>query len=157
MENEETKLRYRDEEGNIEVNVIFKGGTLWLTQKEMAKLFHVQVPAVSKQLKNVFESEELLKKSVVSKMEITADDGKSYNTEIYHLNAILAVGYRIDSKKATAFRKWAVKSLKEYKLKAHKQKAENQNKTKITILEKVFLIACIIVLIQLFFKLAFYE
>lgn len=108
---------YQNEEGNIIVDAIFKDETLWLTQKGMAKVFDVQVPAISKQLKNIFEDGELVKTSVVSKMEITAADGKLYNTEVYNLDAIIAVGYRINSKKATQFRIWATKILKEYMIK----------------------------------------
>ena len=77
-------------------------------------MFEVGVPAISKHLKNIFEENELIKNSVVSKMEITAEDGKNYNTEVYNLDAIIAVGYRINSKKATEFRIWATKILKEY-------------------------------------------
>ena len=117
IESEENLLIYKNEEGNIIVDAIFKNETLWLTQKGMSKVFDVQVPAISKQLKNIFDDEELVKNSVVSKMEITADDGKRYNTEIYNLDAIIAVGYRINSKKATQFRIWATKILKEYMIK----------------------------------------
>ena len=115
--NEKNLLIYKNEEGNIIVDAIFKDETLWLTQKGMSKVFDVQVPAISKQLKNIFDDEELVKDSVVSKMEITADDGKRYNTEVYNLDAIIAVGYRINSKKATQFRIWATKILKEYIIK----------------------------------------
>ena len=80
----------------------------------MSKVFEVGVPAISKHLKNIFEEKELDKSAVVSKMEITAKDGKNYNTEVYSLDAIIAVGYRINSKKATEFRIWATKILKEY-------------------------------------------
>ena len=83
----------------------------------MSKVFEVGVPAISKHLKNIFEENELDKKLVVSKMEITADDGKNYNTEVYSLDAIIAVGYRINSKKATEFRIWATRILKEYMIK----------------------------------------
>lgn len=112
--NVENFLIYKNEEGEIIVDAILKDETLWLTQKGMAKVFDVNVPAVSKHLKNIFEDEELIKDAVVSKMEITADDGKKYNTEVYNLDAIIAVGYRINSKKATQFRIWATKILKEY-------------------------------------------
>lgn len=112
--NAENFLIYKNEEGEIIVDAILKDETLWLTQKGMAKVFDVNVPAVSKHLKNIFEDEELIKDAVVSKMEITADDGKNYNTEVYNLDAIIAVGYRINSKKATQFRIWATKILKEY-------------------------------------------
>ena len=105
---------YKNSDGNIIVDAIYKDETLWLTQKGMSKVFDVNVPAISKHLKNIFEEEELKKDSVVSKMEITADDGKNYNTEVYNLDAIIAVGYRVNSKKATEFRIWATKILKEY-------------------------------------------
>lgn len=105
---------YKNNEGNIIVDAIYKDETLWLSQKGMAKVFSVGVPAISKHLKNIFEEKELDKTAVVSKMEITAEDGKRYNTDVYSLDAIIAVGYRINSKKATNFRIWATKVLKEY-------------------------------------------
>ena len=105
---------YKNSDGNIIVDAIYKDDTLWLSQKGMSKVFEVGVPAISKHLKNIFEENELIKNSVVSKMEITAEDGKNYNTEVYSLDAIIAVGYRINSKKATEFRIWATKVLKEY-------------------------------------------
>ena len=105
---------YKNSEGNIIVDAIYKDETLWLSQKGMAKVFDVGIPAISKHLKNIFEENELDKNSVVSKMEITAPDGKNYNTEVYSLDAIIAVGYRVNSKKATEFRIWATKILKEY-------------------------------------------
>ena len=107
-------LIYKNKDGNIIVDAIYKDENLWLTQKGMSKVFDVNVPAISKHLKNIFEEEELKKDSVVSKMEITADDAKKYNTEVYNLDAIIAVGYRVNSKKATEFRIWATKVLKEY-------------------------------------------
>lgn len=102
MENNKLII-YKNSEGNIVVDAIYKEETLWLSQKGMSKVFDVGVPAISKHLKNIFEENELDKNSVVSKMEITAPDGKNYNTE-YSLDAIIAVGYRINSKKATEFR-----------------------------------------------------
>lgn len=107
-------LIYKNKEGNIIVDAIYKDETLWLTQKGMSKVFDVGIPAISKQLNNIFNDEELDRNSVVSKMEITASDNKNYNTDIYNLDAIIAVGYRISSKKATEFRIWATKILKEY-------------------------------------------
>ena len=95
---------YKNRDGDIIVDAIYKDETLWLSQKGMSKVFEVGVPAISKHLKNIFEENELDKKLVVSKMEITADDGKNYNTEVYSLDAIIAVGYRVNSKKATEFR-----------------------------------------------------
>ena len=112
--NDNNLIIYKNSDGNIIVDAIYKDETLWLTQKGMAKVFDVQVPAISKHLKNIFDEDELNRNSVVSKMEITANDGKNYNTEVYNLDAIIAVGYRVNSKKATEFRIWATKILKEY-------------------------------------------
>lgn len=100
--------------GNIKIEVIFNAETFWLTQKRMAELFGVEVPAISKHLKNIFESKELMEVSVVSKMETTASDGKNYSTAFYNLDAIIAVGYRVNSFEATQFRIWATKTLREY-------------------------------------------
>ena len=102
------------------VNVVFHDENFWLTQKGMAELFGVKVPAISKHLKNIFLGEELDETMVVSKMEITtphgAIEGKTQTNEanFYNLDAIIAVGYRVNSKKATRFRQWATKTLKEY-------------------------------------------
>lgn len=85
---ENNLLIYKNKDGNIIVDAIYKDETLWLSQKGMSRVFEVGVPAISKHLKNVFEEEELDKDSVVSKMEITASDGKNYNTEVYSLDAI---------------------------------------------------------------------
>ena len=114
---EDNLIIYKNKDGNIIVDAIFKDETLWLTQKGLAKVFDVGIPAISKQLNNIFNDGELIKDSVVSKMEITASDNKVYNTDIYNLDAIIAVGYRINSKKATEFRIWATKVLKEYMVK----------------------------------------
>lgn len=99
---------------DVKVQVIIKDETLWCTQKAMAQLFDVGVPAISKHLKNIFEEGELFADSVVSKMEITASDNKRYNTTFYALDAIISVGYRVNSAKATHFRIWATKILKEF-------------------------------------------
>lgn len=102
------------------VNVVFHDENFWLTQKGIAELFGVKVPAISKHLKNIFLDEELDESMVVSKMEITtphgAIEGKTQTNEanFYNLDAIIAVGYRVNSKKATRFRQWATKTLKEY-------------------------------------------
>jgi hypothetical protein len=80
----------------------------------MSSLFGVEVPAISKHLKNIFETNELDQHSVISKMETTASDGKNYNTTYYHLKAVLAVGYRVNSAEATQFRIWATNTLQEY-------------------------------------------
>jgi len=86
---------YTTPEGKIKVEVFYEGEAFWLTQKAMASLFGVAVPAVSKHLKNIFDSKELNQDSVISKMETTATDGKKYVISYYRLEAILAVGYWI--------------------------------------------------------------
>lgn len=108
---------YQEEDRNVSVDVVYSDETFWLTQKSMAELFDVNVPAISKHLKNIFNDEELAENSVISKMEITANDGKKYNTKFYNLDAIIAVGYRVNSKKATKFRQWATITLREYVIK----------------------------------------
>ena len=105
---------YQSGQENISTNVLFKDETFWMTQKDMAMLFSVQVPAINKHLKNIFAEQELSEDSVISKMEITASDGKIYSTNFYNLDAIIAVGYRVNSKEATQFRIWATKVLREY-------------------------------------------
>jgi len=100
---------YSSPEGSVKVEVIFNDETFWLSQKRMAELFGVEVPAISKHLRNIFLEGELSENSVVSKMETTAADGKNYNTTFYNLDAIIAVGYRVNSKQATQFRIWATK------------------------------------------------
>ncbi len=114
MSNIKNIILYSTTAGNINVEVVFKDETFWLTQKVMAQLFNVEVPAVSKHLKNIFDTQELNESSVVSKMETTASDGKKYNTAFYRLEAILAVGYRVNSTQATQFRIWATNTLNEY-------------------------------------------
>ena len=108
---------YQAENESVSTNVLFKDETFWMTQKNMAKLFDVNVPAISKHLKNIFESGELVISAVISKMETTAEDGKIYQTNFYNLDAIIAVGYRVNSKKATQFRIWATGVLREYIIK----------------------------------------
>lgn len=105
---------YQSGQENISTNILFKDETFWMTQKDMAALFSVQVPAINKHLKNIFTDQELSEDSVISKMEITANDGKIYSTNFYNLDAIIAVGYRVNSKEATQFRIWATKVLREY-------------------------------------------
>ena len=114
MANEIQFLLYNmpDEEGKVQV--VIKDETIWCTQKAMAQLFGVGVPAISKHLKNIFEEGELQMDSVISKMETTAADNKNYSTTFYSLDAIIAVGYRVNSMKATKFRQWATKILNEY-------------------------------------------
>ena len=114
MANEIKFLLYNMPEEEGKVQVVIKNDTIWCTQKAMAQLFGVGVPAISKHLKNIFEEGELLMDSVISKMETTAADNKNYSTTFYSLDAIIAVGYRVNSLKATRFRQWATKILNEY-------------------------------------------
>lgn len=117
IENINDLLIYRDKDGNVIVDAIFKDETLWLTQKSMSKVFDCSTDNISLHLRNIFESEELNKNSVTEKFSATASDGKNYLTNFYNLDAIIAVGYRVNSKKATEFRIWATKILKEYMIK----------------------------------------
>ncbi|MFH1074897.1 MAG: virulence RhuM family protein [Candidatus Firestonebacteria bacterium] len=110
-------LLYTTPNGNVKVEIFLRNENLWLTQKKMADLFGVGIPAVNKHLKNVFVSGELREDSVISILEITAEDGKKYSTKLYNLDAIISVGYRINSRQATHFRIWATKVLKEYIIK----------------------------------------
>jgi hypothetical protein len=110
-------LLYTAPGGNVKIEVILNNETVWLTQKAIAELFGVQVPAISKHLKNIFESDELQESSVISILETTAADGKNYQTSYYNLDAIVSVGYRVNSRQATQFRIWATKTLKEYIIK----------------------------------------
>ncbi len=116
-------LMYTSKEENISVNVVVKDETIWLTQKAMAELFGVGIPAISKHLKNIFDEGELNEKVVISILEITTDHGaipgktQTKDTKFYNLDAIISVGYRVNSQKATKFRIWATGVLKEYMIK----------------------------------------
>ena len=105
---------YKNANGNTNIELLLNGETLWVSQKTMAEIFGVQRPAITKHLKNIFEDGELDKNQVCSILEHTANDGKTYNTEFYNLDAIISVGYRVNSKKATEFRIWATKILNSY-------------------------------------------
>lgn len=116
-------LMYSTPQGDVNVEAVVRDETLWLTQKAMAQLFGVQVPAISKHLKNIFAEGELHEEVVISKMEITTQHGaiegktQTLETQFYNLDAIISVGYRVNSAKATHFRIWATNVLKEYMLK----------------------------------------
>ena len=112
-------LFYKTDNGDVKVEILLYQENLWLTQAKMAELFEVQKAAISKHLKNIFTSGELMEGSVVSVLETTAADGKNYPTRYYNLDAIIAVGYRVNSKKATMFRIWANRILKEYIIKGY--------------------------------------
>ena len=110
-------LLYTTPNGKVKVEIFLRDENLWLTQKRMADLFGVGIPAINKHLKNIFESGELQEDSVISILETTADDGKKYPTKFYDLDAIISVGYRVNSRQATHFRIWATQILKEYIIK----------------------------------------
>lgn len=99
-------------EGGIEVR--YEDETMWLTQKLIAELFDVSTPTINEHLKNIFKSNELCEDSVIRKFRITAADGKKYNTQFYNLDAIISVGYRVNSVRATQFRQWETQVLREF-------------------------------------------
>ena len=110
------------------VEVFYQDETLWMTQKAMATLFDVGIPAISKHLKNIFEDGELIEESVISKMETTAADGKNYMTRYYNLDAVISVGYRVNSTRATQFRQWATAVLRQFAIRGYvldKKRMEN--------------------------------
>lgn len=110
-------LLYSAPNGNVKVEVLLNEDTVWLPQKSIAQLFDVQVPAISKHLKNIFESGELDENSVISILETTASDNKNYQIKYFNLDAIISVGYRVNSRQATKFRIWATTTLREYIIK----------------------------------------
>lgn len=99
---------------NISIEVLYDNEDFWLTQKSMSKLFNVAENNITYHLQNIFKTGELEQEAVTQKIRVTASDGKKYNTNFYSLDAIIAVGYRVNSKEATDFRIWATKTLKEY-------------------------------------------
>jgi hypothetical protein len=108
---------YSTPDSSVYVHVVFKDETFWMTQKSISELFDVNIPAISKHLKNIFDDEELTPDSTVSKMEIVQIEGGrevSRTLDFYSLDAIIAIGYRVNSKKATHFRQWATNTLREY-------------------------------------------
>lgn len=107
-------ILYTTDTGHVNVQVTYEDGTFWLTQKRMAELFGVEVNTVNYHLKEIFKSGELQEVSVIRKIRITAEDGKNYLTNFYHLDAIIAVGYRVNSFQATQFRIWATNTLSEF-------------------------------------------
>lgn len=114
IENLKDLIIYQSQNNNISVEVLYDNEDFWLTQKSMSKLFDVEVNTINYHLKEIFKSGELKEESVIRKIRITANDGKNYNTNFYSLDAIIAIGYRVNSKQATDFRIWATNTLKEY-------------------------------------------
>lgn len=115
--NKSNIIIYQSEDGKTHIEVRMEDESVWLTQQQIAELFGVQRPAITKHLKNIFESGELNEKSVCSVLEHTATDKKVYKTQFYNLDAIISVGYRVNSIQATHFRRWATERLKEYIIK----------------------------------------
>ena len=114
MNSEIKYLIYNTPQEAVSVNAVVKGETIWLTQKAMAELFDCSTDNISLHLKNIFAEGELDKNSVTEKISATATDSKNYLTQFYNLDAIISVGYRVNSRKATQFRIWATSILKEY-------------------------------------------
>lgn len=112
MENNKGEIVLYNPNETISIDVRVDNETVWLTQTQIADLFGVKQPAISKHLHNIFNEGELSKNSVYSILEYTASDGKVYKTQFYNLDAILSVGYRVNSRNATLFRQWANKILK---------------------------------------------
>lgn len=110
---------FRNEDGEVNVQIDAVNETIWATQKSMADLFGVQRPAITKHLANIFADGELDENSVSSILEHTAEDNKTYKVQFYNLDAIIAVGYRVNSKRATQFRIWATKVLRDYMVKGY--------------------------------------
>jgi hypothetical protein len=110
-------LLYQTADANINVEVTYLDESFWLTQKVIAQLFGVESHTINYHLKGIFKTEEVVEISVTRKIRATASDGKNYNTIFYNLDAIIAVGYRVNSKQATQFRIWATKTLKEFIIK----------------------------------------
>jgi hypothetical protein len=121
-------LIFTQQSGESGIEVRYEEGSIWLTQKLMAELFAVTTPTINEHLKNIFESNELVQNSVIRKFLTTANDGKNYNTQFYNLDAIISVGYRVNSKRATQFRQWATQVLSEFAIKGFvldKKRLEN--------------------------------
>lgn len=118
MEQQGEIILYQPDE-SVRMEVRIEDETVWLTQAQIAELFETKRQAITKHLKNIFQSGELNENSVCSILELTASDGKLYKTKTYNLDAIISVGYRVNSKNATLFRRWASQVLKDYLLKGH--------------------------------------
>ena len=121
-------LIFTGQGGEQSIEARYEDETIWLTQKLMAQLFTVSVPTINEHLKNIFSSNELDQDSVIRKFRITAADGKNYRTSFYNLDAIISVGYRVNSVRATQFRQWATRVLREFAIKGYvldKKRMEN--------------------------------
>ena len=112
-------LIFSNQSGASGIEVRYEGETIWLTQKLMAELFDVTIPTINEHLKNIFESSELQPDSAIRKFRTTAADGKNYDTQFYNLDVIISVGYRVNSVRATQFRQWATRVLREFAVKGY--------------------------------------
>jgi len=121
-------LIFTGQAGEQSIEARYEDETLWLSQKLMAELFGVDVRTVSEHLKNIFASHELAQEAVIRKFRTTASDGKNYQTQFYNLDAVISVGYRVNSIRATQFRQWATGVLREFAIKGYvldRQRMEN--------------------------------
>ncbi|WP_419173411.1 virulence RhuM family protein, partial [Halobacteriovorax sp.] len=121
-------LIFTGQSGEQSIEARYEEDTIWLSQKLIAELFDVDVRTVSEHFKNIFQSAELNEEAVIRKFRITASDGKNYNTQHYNLDAIISVGYRVNSVRATQFRQWATQVLREFSIKGYvidKERMEN--------------------------------
>ena len=128
MDKELNFLIYNTPDKDVSVRAVVKDESIWLTQKAMAELFGCSTDNISLHLKNIFSEGELDKNSVTEKISATASDGKKYLMQFYNLDAIISVGYRVNSRKATNFRIWATGILKEYMRRITRSSAENRAK-----------------------------
>jgi hypothetical protein len=119
MQSQGEILIYKAQDGSQQLEVRLEGETVWLSQKQIAQLFGTQRPAITKHLSNIIKSGELKEKAVSSILEHTAKDGKTYKTQFYNLDAIISVGYRVNSQKATRFRIWATGIIKKHLVKGY--------------------------------------
>jgi hypothetical protein len=119
LSNNNDFILYTSQNGDISIDVFLNDETVWLSQKSIGELFDVDRTVITKHLKNIFDSEELVEIAVCAKFAHTANDGKTYKTNFYNLDAIISVGYRVNSKQATQFRIWATKTLKEFIIKGY--------------------------------------
>ena len=110
---------YKAPSGPVSLEVKLQGETVWLTQKQISALFKTERSVITKHLRNIFKTKELEEKSVSAKFAHTAEDGKTYSTQFYNLDAILSVGYRVNSKRGTQFRIWATHVLREHILRGY--------------------------------------
>jgi hypothetical protein len=119
---------YEDPERRMRVDVRLEQETVWLTQKQMAQLFQTERSVITKHLRNIFTSGELDKNSVCAFFAHTAEDGKTYRTQFYNLDAIISVGYRVNSKRGTQFRIWATQVLREHLVRGYTVNARHKNR-----------------------------